>query len=168
MDLQTRKVRLVEATLDIQGNGPAFANKPNWSPDGTRILLSFETGFGILSTKGGPIRFLDPDHAGSWSTAFAWVGPGCLAYGFGDDGRIRGVEILHLSPLRTESASDRFGVSLCGGSPITGFQVSGDRLLIGTAVESRLYNLQSRALLARFPAGSMLLGLRRFALPDCK
>ena len=168
MDLPTRRVRLVESTLDIQGSGPAFANKPSWSPDGTRILLSFETGFGILSIKGGPIRFLDPDHAGSWSTAFAWVGPGCLAYGFGDDGRIRGVEILHLSPLRTEPASDRFGVSLSGGALITDFQISGDRLLIGTAEEGRLYNVRSHALLTRFPPGARLLGLRRFALPDCK
>ena len=48
MQLGTRHVHLVQSTLNLDGNGPAFANQPHWSPDGATILVSFETGFAVL------------------------------------------------------------------------------------------------------------------------
>ena len=57
--------RILKSTLDLQGGGPFFANLPQWSPDGKRILFSFEVGGGVTDAAGGNFVDLSAAMAGS-------------------------------------------------------------------------------------------------------
>jgi len=59
LDLASREVHVVPSTENIAAQGPAYVNNPSWSPDGTQILISFETGGAILNLKTGALQLLD-------------------------------------------------------------------------------------------------------------
>jgi hypothetical protein len=81
MNLQTRKVRVLKSTENIDGQGFCFANKPMWSPDGKWILFNCENGAFITDAQGTTLRDLklgtDKD---SMTEAVSWVGNSCVLY----------------------------------------------------------------------------------------
>lgn len=170
MRLRTREVHLLKSTLDFGGNGPAFANQPHWSPDGTKILVSFETGFAILPTTGTTIQMLEPEPLpgnADWSTAFSWAGSRCILFGAGHNGVVRSAEIVRLASLKPEPASSFSEVSLGSESKTYSIQVSANRLLVGSQTESTLFDAESHGLLSHFPAGAKLLKTSGYVPPGC-
>jgi len=81
MDLQSRKVRVLKATENIDGQGLCFANSPMWSPDGKWILFNCEDGAFVTDTQGDSLRDLklgtDQD---AETSAVSWVGNSCVLY----------------------------------------------------------------------------------------
>lgn len=65
--------RILKSTLDLQAGGPFFTNSPQWSPDGKRILFSFEVGGGVVDATGG--NFIDLSAAMAGSMKDSWVHP---------------------------------------------------------------------------------------------
>ena len=171
MQLGTRHVHLVQSTLNLDGNGPAFANQPHWSPDGATILVSFETGFAVLPKTGTTIRMLEPDslpNDADWSTAFGWVGNRCILFGAGHDGAVHDTEVLHLESRKAGPVSSLFGELLGGESGINSLHSSGSQLLVGTTNESKLLDTRSRQLLGHFPIGAKLVGTNKPARQVCQ
>jgi Tol biopolymer transport system component len=81
MDLQSRKVRVLRATENIDGQGSCFANSPMWSPDGRWILFNCEDGAFVTDAQGTHLRELKlgTDRDASTS-AVSWVGNSCVLY----------------------------------------------------------------------------------------
>lgn len=165
------RVHLLRSTLDLDGNGPAFANQPHWSPDGAKILVSFETDFAVLPKAGTTIRMLEPaplPNDADWSTAFGWLGNRCVLFGAGHDGVVHAAEILHLESHKSEPVSSFFGKLLGAESVIISFQFSDSQLLVGTATGSHLFDTRSRQLVGHFPAGAKLVGNHQAAPQGCR
>lgn len=81
MDLQTRKVRVLKSTENIDGQGFCFANRPTWSPDGKWILFNCENGAFITDSQGTTLRDLKLGTDKDASTyAVSWVGNSCVLY----------------------------------------------------------------------------------------
>ncbi len=160
MNLRTRQVRVLRSTTDFNGGGPAFANHPIWSPDGTQILVSFEIGFSLVSPNGNTIRSIEPSdlpQGSDWDTGFGWMGNECVLYGFGHDGVAREAAVLHLSSGKSAPLSSLSGITLGNGSDIQMIQASASLLLVSAENGSRLYDIVERRQLAAFPPGARLL-----------
>ncbi len=81
MDLQTRKVRVLKSTENINGQGFCFANTPMWSPDGKWILFSCEDGGFITDVRGTTLRDLKlGTDQGANASPVSWVGNSCILY----------------------------------------------------------------------------------------
>ncbi len=84
LDLQSSAVRVLDATLLKKEQGPFYSNDPHWSPDGKRILLSFEAGAAIVDAKGLNITDLDgwfDQPEGAQSYADCWLDNRTIVYG---------------------------------------------------------------------------------------
>jgi Tol biopolymer transport system component len=81
MDLQTRKVRVLKSTENINGQGFCFTNTPMWSSDGKWILFSCEDGGFITDVHGTTLRDLKlgTDQEANASPV-SWVGNSCVLY----------------------------------------------------------------------------------------
>jgi len=120
VDLRSGRVRILTSTLNVDGQGVAFSNSPRWSPDGRRILVSFEVGASITSAHGvglqqltdvmdASLKPVQDDELGS--TALDWVGNECVVYAFfsGKAGSIVpdfGLRILHLKASKIGNLAD--------------------------------------------------------------
>jgi hypothetical protein len=79
MDLQTRKVRVLKSTENIDGQGLCFANTPMWSPDGKSILFNCENGAFITNVRGTTLRELKLGREqNNMAYAISWVGNSCI------------------------------------------------------------------------------------------
>lgn len=156
MNLATGKTQLLSKTLDFDGVGPAYANRPVWSPDGATILVSFEEGFAILSRDG---RSLEPirlgQWEGSWTTALGWAGNRCVFVGVGEGGRVDEISILHLESKQIEPLPLQSKM-WASSAHVTRMQLAGPWLLIESQKESRLYDWSTFALRRAFPRGARL------------
>jgi Tol biopolymer transport system component len=81
MYLNSRRVRVLKATENIDGEGFCFANSPMWSPDGKWILFNCENGAFVTDAQGISLRDLklgtDED---ALTSAVSWVGNRCVLY----------------------------------------------------------------------------------------
>jgi hypothetical protein len=59
MGLLSGKVRVLNSTEKVDGEGPAFANSPRWSNDGKKLLIAFEVSGAITSANGDTVRWFD-------------------------------------------------------------------------------------------------------------
>ncbi len=170
MDVKTGVVQLLRSTLNVQGQGPAFANGPQWSPDGTRILVSFETGFAVVSADGKDLRVAEPPLPSQydWSTALGWLGDSCILFGVGHNGVVERSEILHLSTAKTEGGSPRLGFALGAQHGLETVWASGKLLAVGTGAETSLFDVATRQLLKRFPPGAKLLRAQAPSVAGCE
>jgi hypothetical protein len=79
MDLQTRKVRVLKSTENIDGQGFCSTNTLIWSPDGKWILFNCENGAFITDPMGKTIRELKyGNDQATVDFAFSWVGNHCI------------------------------------------------------------------------------------------
>ena len=59
MDFSSGKVRILSSTEKVNGEGPAFANRPRWSNDGQKLLMAFEVSGAITSLSGDALQWVD-------------------------------------------------------------------------------------------------------------
>jgi Tol biopolymer transport system component len=134
MDFPSRKIRVLESTENIDGQGLCFANSPMWSPDGTRILFNCEDGAFVTDARGASLRDLklgtDKD---ALTSAVSWVGNGCVLYlqshttnGSLDPSKD---EVL-LFDLQTSSSSKFAPAMLFPGKIVSGLREASDLALV--------------------------------------
>jgi len=82
VDLKTRAVKLLQSTVDVDGNGAAFVNEPLWSPDGKRIVVNFEAGAALTSLDSlSKLQDLSGlMDGGDWNHVLTWLGNECVVY----------------------------------------------------------------------------------------
>lgn len=81
VNLKTHKTRVLRATLNVDANGPAFANSPRWSPNAGQILMNFEDGAAVTGSAGRHLHDLsDLFSTHAWSNAIGWLGNGCVVF----------------------------------------------------------------------------------------
>jgi hypothetical protein len=100
LDLSTRRVRIIEATMHVDVGGVAYANRPHWSPDGNRILVNFENSAAVTQATGRELKHLDdmiPNPQGEGLYAFGWVGTRCVLYNLPE--RMRDVSTARIQIL---------------------------------------------------------------------
>lgn len=78
MCLASSRVRVIKSTLGDPEKDPAgppwFANTPQWSPDGKRLLLNFESGFAVIDLRSGRMQPLNPKiESGTSTYAVNWL-----------------------------------------------------------------------------------------------
>lgn len=140
IDLASHRIHTLKSTTNIDGQGPAFANNPQWSPDGKQILLSFETGAAITDAEGEKLWNIS-DQLGTegWSNAVGWLGPGCVVYIAGkdvQDARRSPARVLQLGKRTSSDMSGLIGVSkeavtnLVAVSPQVRVRRDGDQLVV--------------------------------------
>ncbi len=121
LDLSTRRVRILKATMNVDVGGVAFANNPHWSPDGNRILVNFENGAAVTEVTGTTLKNLDgmiPEGEGDLRFALGWVGRGCVLYMVGntwDKARQGPKRVLNLRTRKTEAADRVIPPQMQGG-----------------------------------------------------
>jgi hypothetical protein len=131
IDLKTRRMHILPATMNIDGQGPAFANDPHWSPDGTQILVSFETGAAITDPEGKKLHDISELFSGgAWSNGLGWLGNQCVLYiaGAGPRDAQQGpVRALNLATSETQLLSELLGTA---GQGLTGLVAFSARMRV--------------------------------------
>ncbi len=150
MNLKTRHTRILQATKNIDGHGPAFTNNPSWSPNGEKILVDFEAGAAVLGPDGaGLIDLSDEmiqDRGEVLPGGFSWLGNACVVYFLDEENRTgpdfahKEVRILHLKTRTSEPAARLLGVPSEMLIKADGLEVSGDLTLIRTKSESLVFD----------------------------
>jgi hypothetical protein len=59
IDLWSGKVRILGSTEKVNGEGPAFANRPRWSDDGKNLPMAFEVSGAIASVSEDLLQWVD-------------------------------------------------------------------------------------------------------------
>lgn len=80
MNLKTRKVRILEASTNLGGNGFCFANQPRWSPDGQEILFDCSDGAVVMDAAGQHARILPIGSFTDYAAGLGWLGNHCVLY----------------------------------------------------------------------------------------
>jgi len=81
MNIVTGAMRVVPSTTDVNGKGPCYANTPMWSPDGSQIVFSCETGSAITASDGSKLQMLATGTAQKpWSAVIGWMGNRCVIH----------------------------------------------------------------------------------------
>jgi hypothetical protein len=112
LDLNTRRVRILKPTMNVDVGGVAYANNPRWSPDGNWILVNFEAAPAMTDVAGTTIEDLSsiiPEGEGDLSFALGWVGPGCVLYEVGntwDKARQGPKRVLNFRTRKTSDADE--------------------------------------------------------------
>lgn len=138
MDVRTRAITILAATANIGGNGAFFSNEPHWSPDGKRILFSFEAGAALVDAGGKDLKELAPS-GGDWSHAIGWLGSNCAVYIAGrnqKEAMENPVRVLNLGTGKSELATQILGLpneglkGLVAFSPKLRVRAIGTKLLV--------------------------------------
>ena len=86
MNVSTRGVAVLKATLNVNQYGVAAANDPHWSPDGKQILLNFEASPALTDAAGNTLQDLSERMSGGdWQHGMGWIGSSCVVYVAGAD-----------------------------------------------------------------------------------
>jgi hypothetical protein len=108
MEVASRQVHIVKSTTSLAGKGPCYTNTPLWSPDGSHILFSCESGFAITPTDGSSLRTLSPGtDQRPWTAAIGWLGRRCVLYVQAKDGARHDAEVRFLSLVTNQSQDAR-------------------------------------------------------------
>jgi|HubBroStandDraft_1064217.scaffolds.fasta_scaffold38193_3 hypothetical protein len=117
IDLKSRKVALLNATLHVPGEawGTAYADSAYWSPDGSHILLNFEDGFALTDPSGKLFENLSSLTTGDdWTSSVGWLGSQCIVYVGGEDypdSQKRPAKVLNLKTRKTALLNEVLGLS---------------------------------------------------------
>jgi len=130
IDLKSRQFSVLHATVDIDGNGPAFSNEPHWAPSGDRIVFSFEAGAAEVDAAGktltGLSSLMESDDA-PWTHAVGWLGRKCVAFISGKtqkDAIHKPLRVLMLDNQETVSAAQLLCVAEDSLTDLVAFSAS--------------------------------------------
>ena len=129
IDLRTKKVNVLPATMNVDGGGVAFANEPVWSPDGRMVLLNFESDAGIVDASGKTLKMLSSiisSNEGPWLHGIGWIGTGCVVYAAGTDQREAyrlPARAVNLRTLKTVPANELLGLPATSLTEVAAFSV---------------------------------------------
>ena len=114
---ETGQVSQIAATTNVDGYGPAYANSPHWSPNGSSVLFNFEIGAAIVDIRNQKLRdltsLMEEGADNEWSNAVGWFGPKCVVYIAGkdqEDANRKPAHVLNLESGKTTSAAELLGV----------------------------------------------------------
>lgn len=155
LEFASSRVTILAATLKVSNGWPAFANGPRWSPGGGRLLISFETGFGVSDPTGA--SFWMPDEAANvqWSTALGWLGPDCILSGVGENGKVIRTEVWRVGAKAPASPGS---VAPWDGTEVESISATEDLLLVSRPDGSRLLDRRTLNELAKLPRSAKLIG----------
>jgi hypothetical protein len=86
LNLRSRKVRKLSATVKINGYGAAYGGSSRWSPDGRHIFLNFESGFELTDPSGQALEDTSSwIHDADMTFAVDWLGNACIVFIGGAD-----------------------------------------------------------------------------------
>ncbi len=145
MDLKTRRITVIKSTLEDPQKGPDgppwYANSAQWSANGNRLLVNFDSGFGMVDLATGRLTALDLQVDGdATSYAVNWLSPDeVLFVSYPEDQAKPTVpHSLTLSDGVVSSAPERFkhlnGNLLAFNTAVSVVEVSGEREVRGSSV----------------------------------
>jgi hypothetical protein len=85
MDIATRRIEVIRATNEVYLKEPAYANTPVWSPDGTRILMNFEVGCGMVDVSNGTLTDPGKKTTESLAACVGWKNERSILFTTGKD-----------------------------------------------------------------------------------
>lgn len=154
VDLRTHKRTVLNSTLDLPEQGPFVAEEPHWSPDGGRILFSYETGAAIADQNDGkPVIDLGDQMEAvtqpkdSWTHAVGWDGANAIYFvattqtadpQFG--ARLYSLDLTTKRATRVHAVQALSGRSFDNATEI---EIGQTTALVGTASGCEAYNLHS-------------------------
>ena len=116
MALDTREISILKATLGSRGEPLGFVNEPEWSPDGTRLVVNFELGFSQVNAKGNSLQdvasMIGCDGC-EYMNAVGWLGSKCVVYQAGknyEEALKTPARVLNLVARTTKPANEVLGV----------------------------------------------------------
>ncbi len=145
MDLKTRLITVIRSTLEDpqkDPNGPPwYTNSPQWSANGSRLLVNFDSGFGMVDLATGRLKAFDLQIDGvATSYAVNWLSTDELLFvSYPEDKAMP--TVLHsfrLSDGVVSIAPERFkqlhGNLLAFNTAVSVVEVSGEREVRGSSV----------------------------------
>ena len=109
LNIVSGAVHVVPSTTNVEGNGPCYATTPMWSPDGSEIVFSCETGSAIATPDGSKLQMLAiGTEQKPWSTVIGWLGSRCVLYvraANADSHDTYEVRLLNLGNSETQDAT---------------------------------------------------------------
>lgn len=183
LDLKTGRPRVLQATNNIDGNGPCSEGDAQWSPDGKWILFNCEDGALLVDPRGAMLQNLKIDQNDTSSSSVGWVGSNCILYVQtpmkGDDFDFDH-ETVKLLNLTTQRSSDA-GELVKGFSGLTRglLRVSGDavireiwpnlKLIIETKQKQWNFQFKQEGQAPQTVSAQLLTGWDPLSIPDeCK
>lgn len=154
VDLRTHKRTVLASTLELAEQGPFVAEGPHWSPDGGRILLSYETGAAIADPhdRKPMVDLSDPMEAvskpkDSWAHAVGWDGANAIYFVASPNTADPqfGARLYSLE-LATKMATPVVAVQGVPGrlfNNATDVEIGQSTALVGTASGCKAYDLHS-------------------------
>lgn len=139
---------ILKSTLDLQAGGPFFTNSPQWSPDGKRILFSFEVGGGVVDATGGNFLDLSAAMAGSmkdsWVHPLSWSGNDSIFFARAPSSKqsdVGNAEILRLSlsNMQVEAVDHIGGVPAVDLRGALSLELSNELVVVQTWESARVY-----------------------------
>ena len=159
LDLRTSAVHVLNATLLKEQQGPFYSNNPHWSPDGSRIVLSFEAGAAIVDPKGLRLTALDgwfEQTSDDESSAVCWLDNRSLVYGvYGNSGSGKpdSFAVLDLETRHSRPAAEVLGVAPAVLDGASDMEATASLILIRREDGVRLYERRTGRLLSFLPIG---------------
>jgi len=159
-DFQSGQARVLESTLLKNEEGPAFANSPEWSPDGSRILWSHEAGSEVTDAAAKSTTDISgwfELREGEMGFGQAWVGNGSILYAvYPEAARASPTRfsVLDLASRRSRPAPEVLGMAPGAFEIANEVQVSDAMLLIREFDTVKIYDRSSHRLLFALPHGN--------------
>ncbi len=164
MDLRTRKVTILKSTTKVSEGSAAYANAPQWSPDGKHVLVNFEAGSAITTEQGDTLESLDSRMGGSVQFSLGWIGASCVVYVAGADFKeadSKSAKVLNLNTGRTEALNEvattapATAMHLVSVSwPVRVRSEGSDFLVLGTNGEWRIRDASGNTFVRAIPEAS--------------
>ena len=167
VSLDSGNVRVVPSTTNIDGNGPCHANTPMWSPNGSQIVFSCETGSAITATDGSKLRKLPTGtEQKPWSAVIGWLGGRCVLYVQAKDGTSYDTFDLRWLNLDTAETQDASALVTQQRAKIAGLtEVSSDAAISRTS-QVTIHTPFNHWVLPKDSAAHLLGGWSRHAVPQ--
>lgn len=159
LEFASSRATVLAPTLKVSNGWPAFANGPRWSPGGDKLLISFETGFGVADPAGKSIWIPEEAPNTPWSTALGWLGPDCFLSGIGENGHVQRTEVWRVGAKAPYAqGQSKPSTAPWAGRGVESISATEEFLLVSRANECRLYDRRTMQVLAKLPRSAKLVG----------
>jgi len=167
LDLRTGQARVLESTLLKSEQGPAFANNPQWSADGTRILWNHEAGSELADAAGRATTDISgwfELRESEMGFGVAWIDHGSILYAVYPEAAgapPARFSVLDLATRHSRPAAESLGIKPDAFNIAKDVQVSDTMILIREFDNVSVYDRNSHRLLFSLPHGKGPVSLVR-------